>query len=394
MWEHILSSWNATLITVISMRHRREEVTSMIRGRNAAGARAKDPKKAMKRVLSIVFGERKRKFVFIVICILISAFSIVYSSNFLGQFIDQYVTPLIGVENPDWRPVAASLVQFAMIVSVSVVFNYLLSRTMVSISQDTLYAIRIRMFKKLDSLPLSYFDQNQHGTIMSRFSNDTDTLNQFISNSLVQLMQAIITLVMVFVSMLMNSLLLTAVVILFAFLTLKSSSTIAKFSGRQFAKQQSDLGDVNGFIEEMMNGQRVIKVFCHEGQSKDDFNVLNQKLRTSMTKGNALANAMGPVTMNLGNIQYVAIVIVGAIAVIMSGGAAAGYTIGLLAAFLQLSRSFSNNVSSICWMRRVKSMMVMSDLSTPELMRTGISQSLRREQVSGHGNIRTMMEVL
>ena len=319
----------------------------MIRGRNAAGARAKDPKKAMKRVLSIVFGERKRKFVFIVVCILISAFSIVYSSNFLGQFIDQYVTPLIGVENPDWRPVAASLVQFAMIVSVSVVFNYLLSRTMVSISQDTLYAIRIRMFKKLDSLPLSYFDQNQHGTIMSRFSNDTDTLNQFISNSLVQLMQAIITLVMVFVSMLMNSLLLTAVVILFAFLTLKSSSTIAKFSGRQFAKQQSDLGDVNGFIEEMMNGQRVIKVFCHEGQSKDDFNVLNQKLRTSMTKGNALANAMGPVTMNLGNIQYVAIVIVGAIAVIMSGGAAAGYTIGLLAAFLQLSRSFSNNVNQI-----------------------------------------------
>ena len=319
----------------------------MIRGRNAAGARAKDPKKAMKRVLSIVFGERKRKFVFIVVCILISAFSIVYSSNFLGQFIDQYVTPLIGVENPDWGPVAASLVQFAMIVSVSVVFNYLLSRTMVSISQDTLYAIRIRMFKKLDSLPLSYFDQNQHGTIMSRFSNDTDTLNQFISNSLVQLMQAIITLVMVFVSMLMNSLLLTAVVILFAFLTLKSSSTIAKFSGRQFAKQQSDLGDVNGFIEEMMNGQRVIKVFCHEGQSKDDFNVLNQKLRTSMTKGNALANAMGPVTMNLGNIQYVAIVIVGAIAVIMSGGAAAGYTIGLLAAFLQLSRSFSNNVNQI-----------------------------------------------
>ena len=319
----------------------------MIRGRNAGGARAKDPKKALKRVLSIVFGDRKGQFVFIVVCILISAFSIVYSSNFLGQFIDQYVTPLIGVENPDWKPVMMSLLQFAMIVSVSVVFNYLLSRTMVSISQDTLYSIRIKMFKKLDSLPLSYFDQNQHGTIMSRFSNDTDTLNQFISNSLVQLMQAMITLVMVFVSMLINSVPLTVAVVLFALLTLKASSTIAKFSGRQFAKQQADLGDVNGFIEEMMNGQRVIKVFCHEGQSKEDFNTLNEKLRTSMTKGNALANAMGPVTMNIGNIQYVALVIIGAVIVILTGGATSGYTLGLLAAFLQLSRSFSNNVNQI-----------------------------------------------
>ena len=319
----------------------------MIRARNAGGARAKDPKKAMKRVLGIVFGERKGKFVFIVACIFISAFSIVYSSNFLGEFIDGYVTPIIGATDPDWGPVIMSLVKFACIVSVSVVFNYLLSRTMVGISQDTLYTIRIRMFRKLDSLPLSYFDQNQHGTIMSRFSNDTDTLNQFISNSLVQMLQAIITLVMVFVSMLINSWQLTIVVIAFAFLTLRMSSLIAKRSGRQFASQQADLASVNGFIEEMMNGQRVIKVFCHEDQSKDDFNALNEKLRKSMTKGNALANAMGPVTMNLGNIQYVALVIIGAVIVIISGGSAAGYTIGLLAAFLQLSRSFSNNINQI-----------------------------------------------
>ena len=319
----------------------------MIRARNAGGARAKDPKKAMKRVLKIVFGERKLKFVFIVVSIFISAFSIVYSSNFLGLFIDEYVTPIIGVENPDWAPVARSLMQFAAIVSVSVIFNYLLSRTMVGISQDTLYDIRIKMFKKLDSLPISYFDQNQHGTIMSRFSNDTDTLNQFISNSLVQLMQAIITLVMVFITMLMNSWILTLVVVAFALLTMKTSSSIAKRSGRQFALQQSDLANVNGFIEEMMNGQRVIKVFCHEGQSKSDFGILNENLRKSMTKGNALANAMGPVTMNIGNIQYVALVVIGAVVVILSGGATAGYTIGLLAAFLQLSRSFSNNVNQI-----------------------------------------------
>ena len=317
----------------------------MLRARGTA--RAKDPKKAMKRVLRIVFGERKLKFAFIVVCILISSFSIVYSSNFLGTFIDTCVFPIIGVENPDWTPVAAALMQFAAIVSFSVVFNYLLSRTMVSISQDTLYSIRVEMFRKLESLPISYFDRNQHGTIMSRFSNDTDTLNQFISNSLVQLMQAGITIVMVVVSMVMNSWFLTIVVAVFAFITMRSSSFIAKRSGRQFAAQQADLASVNGFIEEMMNGQRVIKVFCHENKSRSDFAVLNEKLRKSMTRGNAYANVMGPVTMNIGNLQYVALVVIGAIAVILSGGATSGYTIGLLAAFLQLSRSFSNNVNQI-----------------------------------------------
>ena len=318
----------------------------MLRAR-ATAARAKDPKKAMKRVLRLVFGERKLKFAFIVACILISSFSIVYSSNFLGLFIDECVFPLIGVEDPSWAPVIASLTQFAAIVSISVVFNYLLSRTMVGISQDTLYTIRVDMFRKLESLPVSYFDQNQHGTIMSRFSNDTDTLNQFISHALVQLMQSSITLVMVIVSMIMNSWIMTAVVALFALLTMKATSSIAKRSGRQFAAQQADLASVNGFIEEMMNGQRVIKVFCHEDQSRSDFAALNEKLRKSMTKGNTYANIMGPVTMNLGNLQYVALVIVGAVAVILSGGAASGYTIGLLAAFLQLSRSFSNNVNQI-----------------------------------------------
>ncbi len=332
-------------ITAISTRRRQEEAVSMLRARGTA--RAKDPKKAMKRVLRIVFGERKLKFAFIVVCILISSFSIVYSSNFLGTFIDTCVFPIIGVENPDWTPVAAALMQFAAIVSFSVVFNYLLSRTMVSISQDTLYSIRVEMFRKLESLPISYFDRNQHGTIMSRFSNDTDTLNQFISNSLVQLMQAGITIVMVVVSMVMNSWFLTIVVAVFAFITMRSSSFIAKRSGRQFAAQQADLASVNGFIEEMMNGQRVIKVFCHENKSRSDFAVLNEKLRKSMTRGNAYANVMGPVTMNIGNLQYVALVVIGAIAVILSGGATSGYTIGLLAAFLQLSRSFSNNVNQI-----------------------------------------------
>ena len=152
------------------------------------GTPAKNPVKAMKRVLSIVFGKRKAQFAFIVLCIIIVAFSTVYYSNFLGAFIDGYVTPIIGVEDPDFAPIVRALIQFALIVSVSVVFSYVLQRTMVGISQKTLYDIRMDMFRKLESLPISYFDRNPHGTIMSRFSNDTDTLNQLISNSLVQLM--------------------------------------------------------------------------------------------------------------------------------------------------------------------------------------------------------------
>ncbi|MBO8468765.1 MAG: ABC transporter ATP-binding protein [Spirochaetes bacterium] len=311
------------------------------------GARAKDPKKALKRVLRIVFGERKKQLVFIAAAIVISSFSIVYSSSFLGKFIDDFVTPLIGVENPDWHPVVMALAQFAAVVSVSVVFNYFLSRMMACISQDTLYDIRVKMFEKMESLPISYFDQHQHGEIMSRFSNDTDTLNQFISHSLVQLMQAGFTLIMVFVAMVMNSLLLTAVVLVFAFLTIRASTSIAKRSGKQFAATQENLASVNGFIEEMMNGQRIIKVFCHEGKSKADFGNLNENLRVTMTKANTLANIMGPVTMNIGNIQYVVLVVVGAVAVILSGGHTVGYTIGALAAFLQLARSFSNNINQI-----------------------------------------------
>ena len=311
------------------------------------GARAKDPKKALKRVLRIVFDERKKQLVFIAAAIVISSFLIVYSSSFLGKFIDDFVTPLIGVENPDWHPVVMALAQFAAVVSVSVVFNYFLSRMMACISQDTLYDIRVKMFEKMESLPISYFDQHQHGEIMSRFSNDTDTLNQFISHSLVQLMQAGFTLIMVFVAMVMNSLLLTAVVLVFAFLTIRASTSIAKRSGKQFAATQENLASVNGFIEEMMNGQRVIKVFCHEGKSKADFGNLNENLRVTMTRANTLANIMGPVTMNIGNIQYVVLVVVGAVAVILSGGHTVGYTIGALAAFLQLARSFSNNINQI-----------------------------------------------
>ena len=312
-----------------------------------AGTAAKDPMKALRRLLSITFGDRKGHFAVILLCIIVSSIAIVFSASFLGTLVDSFIVPIIGVADPDFGPIVRALAGYGCVILVSVAFTYILSRIMVNVSQDTLFRIRVQMFRKLESLPLSYFDRNAHGNIMSRFSNDTDTLNQLISNSLVIVMQSGITLLMLVVSMLANSVVLTAVVAVFAFLTVRSSGFITRKSRTRYASQQAALGAVNGFIEEMMNGQRVIKVFTHEEASKEDFDKINEELFEQMSVANTLANIMGPVTMNIGNLQYVALVIIGAIIAISTGGPTSGYTIGTLAAFLQLSRSFSNNINQI-----------------------------------------------
>ncbi len=308
------------------------------------GAKAKHPIKTLSRVLKEVFGDKKKQLLIIFFCIIATAFATVYSANFLGSFIDDFVEPLIGVKNPDWHPAIVSLVKYGAVVAFSIFFNFLMSYMMVTISQSSIYKIRIDMFKKLESLPISFFDTNSHGSLMSRFSNDTDTLNQLISNGLIQLLSALITVVWVFASMFANSWKLTLVVILFIFLMLFSTSSVAKYSGKNYSKQQKNLGDVNGFIEEMINGQRVVKVFNHEKKSMADFDKLDETLRLSMSRANSWANSMGPISNNIGNIQYVVLVLFGAFIAIRSGGV---YTIGLLAAFLQLSRSFSMNIGQM-----------------------------------------------
>lgn len=313
-------------------------------GKMKMGAKAKHPMKTLSRVLKDVFGNKKGKVVLIFVCIIATAFSTVYSANFLGEFIDSFVEPLIGVAYPDWHPVMMALVKYAAVILVSILFNFIMSYMMVSISQGAIYKIRLDMFSKLESLPLSYFDRNAHGSIMSRFANDTDTLNQLISNGLIQLISATITIVWVFITMLMNSWQLTLVVVAFIAVMFFATTMVAKRSGSGYARQQKNLGEVNGYIEEMINGQRVVKVFNHEEKSKEEFNTLNENLNKSMRKANSWANSMGPVSNNIGNIQYVVLVLVGASLAIGSEGL---YTIGLLAAFLQLSRSFSQNIGQM-----------------------------------------------
>lgn len=326
----------------ISMRLKLKERQSM--GKMKFGPKAKNPKKTMARLFKLIFGSNPLLVAFILVCVVVSAFATVYSASFIGTFIDTIVVPLIGIKNPDFSGAIDALIKFGIVIVISTATSYLLSYVMVNVAQKAIYKIRIEMFDKLESLPLSYFDQNPHGSIMSRFSNDTDTLNQLISNGLVQLLTAAITLVMVIVSMIMKSWILTLIVLLCVFLLVKVTGSVGKKSSKEYGDQQKNLGAVNGFIEEMISGQRVIKVFTHEEKSKEDFARLNEDLRVSMTKANSLANMVGPISNNIGNIQYVILVIVGAVIAIKTNGI---FTVGALAAFLQLSRSFSNNIGQM-----------------------------------------------
>ena len=313
-------------------------------GKMKFGEKAKNPKATFLRLMKDVFEGRYLLIVLIVFCIIISAFSTTYSASFIGSFIDDVVIPLKGVENPDFTKALIYLGKFAVVVLISIAASFAVSYIMVGVAQKSIYDMRIKMFDKLESLPLSYFDKNARGSIMSRFANDTDTLNQLVANGLVQLLTAGMTLVMVLFSMAVNNWILLLVVIAFIFITLFVTGTIGKKSGSFFKDQQTVLGDVNGYIEEMMNGQRVVKVFTHEEKCKEDFEVLNKKLEKTMAEANTWAGSMGPVNNNLGHLQYVVLVLVGAVAIIARPDI---YTIGALAAFLQLSKSFSNNISQL-----------------------------------------------
>lgn len=326
----------------ISLKHRVRGWLSM--GKMKFGEKASNPFKTLGTLLKTVFKKRMYLLPILFILLVISCLAIVYSAQFIGEFIDGVVIPLKGVKNPDFTPAVKALFKFALVVLASIVSTFISEYIMVGVAQDAIYEIRIKMFDKLESLPLSYFDKNSRGTIMSRFANDTDNINQLISNTLISILSAVLTVVMVFVSMITTNWILTLVVIAYIFITLLVTKIVTKKSSKYYRSQQSDLADVNGYIEEMINGGKVVKVFNHEEKSKEEFSSLNEKLNTSMSHANAWAGSMGPINNNLGNLQYVTLVVAGSLIIIGTGGA---YTVGGLAEFLQLSRSFSNHISQV-----------------------------------------------
>ena len=303
--------------------------------------------RTFKRLFSEVFRGKGLRLAVVFVCIIISALVTVFVSSMIETLIDDYVTPLITGQLDSFAPLFAAMVRWAAIMAFGVLSVYVYSRIMVTIAQDALMNIRDKMFEKLQRLPISYYDQTQHGATMSLFTNDVDTLQQMIGQSLVGIVSSLLTVIMVLVTMIRNSWQLTLVVIAATVILMYVTKSVAKKSGRNFAAQQANLARVNGFIEEMINGSKVVKVFCHEGESEKDFDAINEQLCETMTKAGSYSNVMGPITMNIGNLQYVVLVFIGSAICIMAGDFASGYTVGMLAAFLQLSRSFANPISQI-----------------------------------------------
>ena len=306
--------------------------------------KAKDPKKTFKRLFSEVFGENKLKLTVVIICIIISALSTVYISTLLKTLIDDFITPIVKSGTFDFSPLLKAMCGWALIMLLGVTTTYLQGRIMVKIAQDALLNIRNKMFAKLEKLPISYFDTHQHGQIMSRFTNDADTLQQMISQSIVSVISSGLTLICVFIALLMNSWILTILIVLTVIVLMNVTKIIGSKSSKNFALQQKNLAKVNGYIEEMMNGSKVVKVFNHEDASKKEFDQINNELCQTMTRANTYSNVMGPVVNNIGNLQYVILVFAGSLISIVTGGS---YSVGSLAAFLQLSKSFTNPLGQI-----------------------------------------------
>lgn len=304
---------------------------------------AKVNKDVVKRLMSYI-GHYKLRFAAVLICIVVNALAMVSCSLYLQTLIDSYITPLLQAATPDFAPLFRSILIMGCIYAVGVLACLFYNRTMVSIAQGTLKRIRDEMFEHMQTLPIRYFDTHTHGDIMSHYTNDTDTLRQMLAQSIPQMFSSLITIISVFFAMLFTSWQLTIFVLCFVFIMLQVTGRVAGKSGYYFIRQQKALGDVNGYIEEMINGQKVIKVFCHEEKAKEIFDQKNEELCKDASAANSFANILMPIMGNLGNLQYVLLATIGGT---MALGGAGGMTVGTIASFLQLSRSFMNPISQI-----------------------------------------------
>lgn len=308
------------------------------KGARIPGMGPKDPKKTFKRLISYITKGYKTMFALVAIMIVASAMANLYGTLFLKSLIDDYITPLVGVSDPDFGPLAHAIMKVACIYIIGAACTYGYNRIMVSISQGALQNIRMDMFTHMETLPIKYFDTHSHGDIMSMYTNDVDTLRQMISQSFPQMVNSTITIIGVFVSMVVLSIPLTIVTLLMCVVMMFSARTLAMKSGTNFMRQQRNLGQVNGFIEEMLSGQKVVKTFCREEANTIEFNELNEELFDSADKANTFANVLMPVNGNLGHISFILCLLTGTALSILNIGT---MTLGTLASFLQLNRSFS-----------------------------------------------------
>lgn len=316
------------------------------------GKRAKDARGTLKRLIGYIAKGNKARLVCVFILLIISTVASVSASLFLKSLIDDYIAPLIGQSAPSFAPLLQALTMMGCIYLAGMLASYLQTRLMIPVAQGTLKTIRDDMFAHMQTLPIKYFDTHTHGNVMSYYTNDTDTLRQMISQSLPNAVSSIISITAVFIAMLSTSVWLTLLMFVFLGLMLFVVKHVGGGSAKYFVKQQQSLGKVNGFIEEMIGGQKVVKVFCHEEQNQKDFDVLNNEFCENATKANTYANIMMPIMGNLGHLQYVLVAIVGGLLAIaavpnLTLTGIGTMTLGSIASFLQLSRSFTMPISQV-----------------------------------------------
>ncbi len=314
------------------------------RGMGGPRPKVENPGRLLKRIMAEVFQHYLPHCILVLICIVVSALANVQASLFLQTLIDDYIIPMTQQQDPSFAPLAGALMRVGCIYVVGILAAWLNARIMVNVTQGTLRNLRVQLFTHMESLPIRYFDTHPHGDIMSVYTNDVDTLRQMLSQSIPQLVSSAITIVSVFASMCMLSWQLTIVTMLMVALMMFCSKKITQQSGKFFIAQQRDLGKVNGYIEEMMEGQKVVKVFTHEQKTLEGFRELNDKLKDSAKQANSFANIIMPVTAQLGNISYAICALAGAAMAVSGVGSV---TPGTVMAFLALNKSFNMPISQV-----------------------------------------------
>ena len=308
------------------------------------GPMVENPGKMLGRLMGYIYKNYRIHIIVVVIGIVVSVLANVQGTMFMKTLIDQYIMPLLKSEAPDFHPLAMAILRVACFYAIGVACTYTYNRLMIYVSQGTLRNLRNEMFERMETLPVKYFDTHAHGDIMSIYTNDIDTLRQMISQSIPQLISSVITIVSVLVSMIILNIPLTVVTLFMVGVMLFASKNLAGLSGKYFMEQQKNLGIVNGYIEEMMEGQKVVKVFCHEEESLEKFNELNDQLFESANNANKFANVLMPTCAQIGNISYVLCAIVGGVLAVNGIG---GFTLGGLASFLTFNKSFSQPINQV-----------------------------------------------
>lgn len=314
------------------------------RGPRGPKPKIKNPGKLFARLMGFIFKKYLPACIIVVICIFVSVLANVQGTMFTKNLIDDYIVPLLKTENPDYGPLLAAMGRVAVFYGIGVISTFAYSKIMIYVSQGTIKNLRVELFSHMQDLPIRYFDSHAHGDIMSIYTNDIDTLRQLISQSLPQILNSAITVVSVFVSMVILNIPLTVLTIVMVIVTTVVTKKFAGFSSRYFLAQQRDLGKVNGFIEEMLNGQKVVKVFTHEQENIEAFDKINDELFESAYNANMYSNMLGPVNAQIGNLSYVLCALAGGVMALSGFG---GLTLGKLASFLTFNKSFNMPISQV-----------------------------------------------